>query len=79
MQSGYLDSLILHLSIAVNVLTTLSSPPSVPYAAFKESKIGKLPSLRSMNNKLREDANKLEDAVDELSEEIDALEPEADR
>lgn len=52
---------------------------NVPYAAFKESRIGKLPSLRSMNNKLREDANKLEDEVDVLSEEIDALEPEADR
>lgn len=52
---------------------------NVPYAAFKESRIGKLPSLRSMNNKLREDANKLEDEVDILSDEIDALEPEADR
>jgi len=41
--------------------------------------MGKIPSLRAMNNKLREDANNLGDAIDELSEEIDLLEPEADR
>lgn len=52
---------------------------NVPYAAFKERRIGKIPSLRAMNNKLREDANNLGDAVDDLSEEIDLLEPEADR
>lgn len=52
---------------------------NVPYAAFKEKGIGKIPSLRAMNNKLREDANNLGDEVDILSEEIDILAPEADR
>lgn len=52
---------------------------SVPYSAIKERQIGKIPSLRSLNNKLREDANHLSDEVDNLAEEIDLLEPEADR
>lgn len=52
---------------------------SIPYAAIKERQIGKIPSLRAMNNKLREDANNLTEEVDILSEEIDILEPEADR
>jgi len=52
---------------------------NVPYAAIKEKQIGKTPSLRAMNNKLREDANNLEDEVDVLAEEINLLEPEADR
>jgi len=52
---------------------------NIPYAALKERSIGKMPALRSMNNKLREEANQLEENVDQLSEEIDALEPEADR
>jgi len=52
---------------------------NAPYAFFKERQLDKIPSLRAMNNKLREDANNLEDAVDDLSEEIDILEPEADR
>lgn len=52
---------------------------NVPYSAIKERHMGKIPSLRAMNNKLRDDANNLEDAVDDLSEEIDLLEPEADR
>jgi len=52
---------------------------NIPYAAIKERSMGKLPALRAMNDKLREDANKLEDNVDHLSEEIDLLEPEADK
>lgn len=52
---------------------------NIPYSAIKERHMGKIPSLRAMNNKLRDDANNLEDAVDDLSEEIDLLEPEADR
>ena len=52
---------------------------NVPYAMYKERELRKIPTLRAMNNKLREDANKLEANVDELSEEIDILEPEADR
>lgn len=36
-------------------------------------------ALRSMNNKLREDAINLAGEVDVLTEEIDALMPEADR
>lgn len=50
-----------------------------PYAFYKERELTKIPTLRSMNNKLREDANRLEENVDELSSEIDILEPEADR
>lgn len=46
---------------------------------YKERELKKIPTLRSMNNKLREDANQLEENVDELSSEIDILEPEADR
>ena len=41
--------------------------------------MGKIPSLRAMNNKLRDDANNLGEQVDVLSETIDDLEPEADR
>lgn len=52
---------------------------NVPYSAYKERQMGKIPSLRSMNNKLREDANNLTEQVDILSEEIDLLEPEADK
>mmetsp|Transcript_8280 Transcript_8280/g.12421 ORF Transcript_8280/g.12421 Transcript_8280/m.12421 type:complete len:355 (+) Transcript_8280:97-1161(+) len=52
---------------------------NVPYAVYKESELKKIPTLRSMNNKLREDANNLERNVDQLSDAIDILEPEADR
>jgi len=52
---------------------------NIPYTYVKERSMGKLPALRSMNNKLKETANDLEDQVDTLSNEIDALEPEADR
>ena len=52
---------------------------NIPYAIFKEKELKKIPTLRSMNNKLREDANRLIDIVDDLSDEIDVLEPEADR
>lgn len=52
---------------------------NVPYSVIKERQMGKIPSLRSMNNKLREDANNLGEEVDVLSGEIDILEPEADR
>jgi len=50
-----------------------------PYAAYKEYHIIKLPSLRSLNNKLQEDANRLEEDVDILTEQIDSLRPEAER
>jgi len=52
---------------------------NVPYAIYKERELTKIPTLRSLNNKLREDANRLEENVDQLSLEIDILEPEADR
>ncbi|KAL7460961.1 hypothetical protein ACHAXS_001395 [Conticribra weissflogii] len=52
---------------------------NAPYSAFKEMKMSKIPTLRSMNNALREDANRLEGEVDILSGEIDALIPEANR
>ncbi|KAL7548014.1 hypothetical protein ACHAWF_011288 [Thalassiosira exigua] len=43
---------------------------NAPYSAIKERQILKTPSLRGMNNKLREDANNLGDEVDNLAEEI---------
>jgi len=52
---------------------------NVPYAAYKEHRIMKLPALRNLNNKLREDAVKLEEGVDDLAAEIDYLQPEATR
>jgi len=52
---------------------------NVPYSIIKERKLSKLPTLRSMNNKLREEANTLAGEVELLTEEIDALKPEADR
>lgn len=52
---------------------------NIPYSIFKENELKKIPTLRSMNNKLREDANKLIANVDQLEDEIDILEPEADR
>ena len=36
-------------------------------------------ALRSLNNKLREDADHLEESVDALSEEISNLQPQAER
>mmetsp|Transcript_40875 Transcript_40875/g.87055 ORF Transcript_40875/g.87055 Transcript_40875/m.87055 type:complete len:344 (+) Transcript_40875:3-1034(+) len=52
---------------------------NAPYSAYKEKQMSKIPTLRSMNNKLRDASNELGEQVDVLSEEIDALEPEADR
>ncbi len=52
---------------------------NVPYAMYKEQELKKIPTLRSMNNKLRDDANHLEDHVDQLVQEMNILEPEADR
>eukprot|EP00581_Thalassiosira_minuscula_P010488 CAMPEP_0183709740 /NCGR_PEP_ID=MMETSP0737-20130205/5721_1 /TAXON_ID=385413 /ORGANISM="Thalassiosira miniscula, Strain CCMP1093" /LENGTH=344 /DNA_ID=CAMNT_0025937911 /DNA_START=271 /DNA_END=1305 /DNA_ORIENTATION=- len=71
-------AIVLNPAIAIFVMGGVCLA-NVPYAAFKERRIGAIPSLRSMNNKLREDANKLGGEVDILSEEIDLLEPEADR
>ena len=71
-------SMVLAPAIAIFVMGGICIA-NVPYSVLKERNIGKIPSLRAMNNKLREDANNLEDAVDELSGEIDILEPEADR
>lgn len=52
---------------------------NVPYAMYKEQELKKIPTLRSMNNKLREDANHLKENVDMLVQEMNILEPEADR
>lgn len=52
---------------------------NVPYSIIKERKLSKMPTLRAMNNKLREEANSLKKEVDVLAEEIDALKPEANR
>jgi len=71
-------AMVLSPAIAIFVMGGICIA-NAPYALFKERQMDKIPSLRAMNNKLREDANNLEDAVDDLSEEIDLLEPEADR
>jgi len=52
---------------------------NVPYAAYKEVRIIKLPALRALNNMLRHDAENLEAEVSILTEEIDDLQPEAAR
>lgn len=52
---------------------------NIPYSAYKEYNLSRIPTLRSLNNALRADANRLVEEVDLLSAEIDALEPEADR
>lgn len=52
---------------------------NVPYAMYKEQELKKIPTLRSMNNKLRDDANHLNESVDQLVQEMNILEPEADR
>mmetsp|Transcript_31782 Transcript_31782/g.57527 ORF Transcript_31782/g.57527 Transcript_31782/m.57527 type:complete len:381 (+) Transcript_31782:25-1167(+) len=71
-------SMILSPAIAVFVMAGISIV-NVPYSAYKEIRIIKLPALRSLNNKLREDAHHLEESVDALSEEIGYLQPEAER
>jgi len=52
---------------------------NMPYSAYKEFRIIKLPALRQLNNKLREDADHLELAADALAEEMQDLQPEAER
>ena len=52
---------------------------NVPYAMYKEQELKKIPTLRSMNNKLRIDAKNLEQNVDQLVQAMNLLEPEADR
>eukprot|EP00804_Cyclotella_cryptica_P013839 CCRYP_018172-RB/>CCRYP_018172-RB protein AED:0.13 eAED:0.13 QI:186/1/1/1/0.66/0.71/7/94/375 len=51
---------------------------NIPYSAYKEYHLSKIPTLRSLNNLLRVDALRLEQEVDVLSAEIDVLTPEAD-
>lgn len=63
----------------INSLVSMLYIFSAPYSAFKENALSKIPTLRSLNNALRQDANRLADEVDTLSAEIDLLEPEADR
>jgi len=71
-------AMILSPAIAIFVMGGLCIG-NVPYSAFKEHKMSKIPSLRSTNKKLRESANGLGEEVDVLAEEIDLLEPEAVR
>ena len=52
---------------------------NAPYAAFKEVRLAKIPTIRALNNQLRVEATRLEEEVDTLSEEIDAIAPEAER
>ncbi len=52
---------------------------NVPYAAFKEICMAKIPTIRALNNKLRDEADRLEGEVDTLTKEVDAIAPEAER
>eukprot|EP00584_Thalassiosira_punctigera_P005699 CAMPEP_0172531640 /NCGR_PEP_ID=MMETSP1067-20121228/4961_1 /TAXON_ID=265564 ORGANISM="Thalassiosira punctigera, Strain Tpunct2005C2" /NCGR_SAMPLE_ID=MMETSP1067 /ASSEMBLY_ACC=CAM_ASM_000444 /LENGTH=371 /DNA_ID=CAMNT_0013316039 /DNA_START=157 /DNA_END=1272 /DNA_ORIENTATION=+ len=71
-------AMVLQPEVAVFVMGGVAIA-NVPYAVFKEYRIIKLPALRSLNNKLKEEANHLEDEVDCLEKEINDLEPEAAR
>lgn len=71
-------SMVVSPAVAVFVMAGVCIA-NVPYAAYKEFRIVKLPALRTLNNRLRQEANKLESGVDELEIEIDRLQPEAQR
>lgn len=71
-------AMVLTPAVAIFVMGGLCIA-NVPYAYIKEKQIQKFPTLRSMNNKLKDQANNLMGEVDVLSESIDDLEPEANR
>ena len=71
-------ALLLSPSILVYVMGGITIA-NVPYAAFKEVRMAKIPTIRTLNNRLRDEAHRLEGEVDTLSEEIDAIAPEAER
>ncbi len=70
--------LLLSPSIIVYAMGAITLA-NIPYTAFKEVRIAKIPTIRSLNNELRDDAHRLEAEVDTLVEEIDAISPEAER
>ena len=65
-------SLIVYIAGAITII-------NVPYSSMKEARIATMPNIRSLNDKLRDEAHRLEEEVDALSEEIDAIAPEAER
>eukprot|EP00986_Skeletonema_menzelii_P013083 scaffold7431_cov228-Skeletonema_menzelii.AAC.3 len=70
--------LLLSPSIIVYVMGGITVA-NVPYAAFKEARMAKIPTIRALNKDLRNEAHRLEGEVDTLSQEIDAIAPEAAR
>lgn len=90
-QKQYAIHVLLAIGTAASIAAMAISPAAavflmagilvanVPYSAYKERQLTRLPALRQLNNYLREDANKLESAVDALGQEIDELRPEAER
>lgn len=70
--------LLLSPSIMVYIAGAITIA-NAPYSAFKEVRMARIPTIRAMNNKLRDEANRLEREVDALSAEIDAIAPEAER
>ncbi len=71
-------ALVLAPSIIVYVMGAITVA-NVPYAAFKEVRMAKIPTIRALNQDLRNEAHRLEGEVDTLSKEIDAIAPEAER
>ncbi len=59
--------LLLSPSIIVYVMSAITLA-NVPYTAFKEVRIAKIPTIRSLNQKLLEEARRLEEEVDTLTE-----------
>lgn len=75
-----LDAVVLSGSPAAAVFVMAGvCVANIPYTAYKEHHITKLPGLRQLNNSLMGDAQRLESAVDVLGQEIDELKPEAER
>ena len=71
-------ALLLSPAIIVYVMGAITVV-NVPYAAFKEVRMAKIPTIRALNKDLRNEAHRLEGEVDTLSQEIDAIAPEAER
>jgi outer membrane murein-binding lipoprotein Lpp len=71
-------ALLLSPSIMVYIAGAITIA-NAPYSAFKEVRMARIPTIRALNDKLRNEAHRLEAEVDALSEEIDAIAPEAER
>jgi Skp family chaperone for outer membrane proteins len=70
------SALLLSPSIMVYIAGAITIA-NAPYSAFKEVRVARIPTMRALNDKLRDEAHRLEGEMDALSEEIDAIAPEA--